>query len=172
MSYQSRLKRAMTQRIYVLPSVLVTDELFIFSILGLTDTYQISIEKNGQSSCSCPDCAMNENFCKHLLKLLIFILKIDPIIVESNLFITAPEYFLACQNFMKEKEKKFAIVSKIQKPIDEEDICPICFEDLITTTKEKLIFCHTCGKSLHNDCFTKWQKIKNQCVYCRSDWIG
>ena len=61
-----------------------------------------------------------------------------------------------------------------QKPIQDDDECPICFENL---DEEELLYCkYSCGNSVHKECFEKYtEAAKNddqhiRCVLCRSVW--
>lgn len=63
-----------------------------------------------------------------------------------------------------------------QKPITNDDECPICFEKLIDE-KTNILFCSTsCGNSLHKNCFEKWRRAKVSvsepvtCPFCRVQW--
>jgi hypothetical protein len=65
--------------------------------------------------------------------------------------------------------------AKPQKPLEEGDICAICYEDL--RGGEQLVYCKSgCGKSLHTACFKEWQNHARggevNCVYCRAVWVS
>ncbi len=45
-----------------------------------------------------------------------------------------------------------------QKPITNNDECPICFE-LMINEKNNILFCSTsCGNNIHKNCFDKWRQ--------------
>ena len=57
-----------------------------------------------------------------------------------------------------------------QKPIQDDDVCPICLDNI--KDNGDLVYCKKCGKSLHKKCFEMWcKKNKKTCVFCRADWI-
>lgn len=61
-----------------------------------------------------------------------------------------------------------------QKPVTDDDLCPVCFEAM-NDEKELVIFCqYSCGKSIHADCFSNWAARRKDptCVYCRALWFG
>ena len=55
----------------------------------------------------------------------------------------------------------------IPKPIDDDDTCVICFDNL---NDGEIVTCGTCKNHIHADCMKKWLSSNNSCVYCRSSW--
>ncbi len=63
-----------------------------------------------------------------------------------------------------------------QKPITNDDECPICFESMIND-QTNVLFCSTsCGNNMHKNCFEKWRQAKLSmgevvtCPFCRIEW--
>lgn len=57
-----------------------------------------------------------------------------------------------------------------QKPIQDDDVCPICLDNI--KDNGDLVYCKKCGNSLHKKCFEMWcKRNKKTCVFCRGDWI-
>jgi hypothetical protein len=53
----------------------------------------------------------------------------------------------------------------LNKSIEEDD-CPICFDDFITSDN---LFCQSCGNVVHKKCIEKWLETNFNCIFCRSD---
>lgn len=159
--FSARLHRALTQRIYLLAFKKCSEKKYEFQMVGLTSNYILKIQKNKKLKCSCFDCAKQKNLCKHLINLLVKVLHISPALVELNMFQVTEDYLVGCEIYL---------ISKEPRAIEQDDDCAICLENLIVT-KEALVACFTCRKSLHKDCFDKCFKFQNKCVYCRSEWL-
>lgn len=82
-----------------------------------------------------------------------------------------PELLEKFEEFMgktpkKEKENKF---QEGKKELTEEDVCPICFDDFMDETVEK-VNCPLCKNYVHTACIKQWLKHgQKKCVYCRSE---
>ncbi len=165
--WSDRYERAASQRMYLVESASSGDT-YHFSVMGTSDKiYKIVICNNQKIKCSCPDCHHSRKFCKHLMLLLIRMLGISESSVRESMFVSSPVVLDACKLYMS---KKSQIVQrpespKPRRPLDDEPGCPICFEPL--TELETVIWCETCGKNIHQDCFAKWKNPR--CVYCRSE---
>ena len=189
--FESRLNRAFQQRIYLMNiEHFPEDNTFDFLVMGASGKpYKIEMGENSMICCSCPDHSENGKLCKHLLFTLIRVLRLDRSLVYSkyyakNRFLATPDTIKKCAEFVESQQAK-NLIGKFdnqgnvkQRPIEEGDYCPICFEDLILEgenldEKETVIFCKsTCGKSVHQSCFVKWANVKGgSCVYCKAKWI-
>jgi hypothetical protein len=161
-----RYKRASEQRMYLIESSKNGSE-FQFFVMGNTDKqYKITIGK--KISCTCPDCFHSHKFCKHLMLLTIRMLGLPEERVKTDLFTVSDRCIDACMNYFQRKLQAETIVpeeSGNRKPLDDELGCPICCEEL--TNSEEILWCQTCGKNVHKDCFKKWKKPT--CVFCRSE---
>lgn len=65
-------------------------------------------------------------------------------------------------------ESGLKTVYGVTKELEEEDDCPICFDELKV---ENSFQCPTCRNVVHQACMKKWISTGHRnCVYCRSDW--
>ena len=183
--FRSRLDRAFQQRIYMMNAERPPEEpdVFEFMVMGATGKpYNITIQNHRGVHCSCFDHTKNHKLCKHILFMLIRVLKLarqeiyEKYFLKNSFFCT-PKTFQKCVEFIESTQCK-NLIGKYdnqgnvqQRKIDEEDCCPICFEDFVE--KESIVYCKSsCGKSVHQSCFVKWANIKGgTCVYCRAQWI-
>jgi hypothetical protein len=176
--FESRLDRAFKQRIYLMNAEKKSEDTFSFIVMGASGKpYNLLVGLTIQ--CSCPDHTQSHKLCKHLLFLLIRVLKQSRNYVKNNyfnkpIFMTKKDTFELCNKYLEDGDILIENDGKVsQRPIEDEDCCPICFEDF-NETKESIVYCKSsCGKSVHLDCFMKWVAKKNivTCVYCRSEWI-
>jgi hypothetical protein len=187
--FESRLERAFVQRIYLMRMTHPTEREFDFMVMGASGLpYNIKIRQGSFISCSCPDHEKNHKLCKHLLFVLIRVLKESRTNVRNSyfaqgLFVTTSSTFEKCLHYSNSIDN--IEVSSIDSSLNgldgldglvsqretTDESCPICFEDF--TNSEDLVYCKTsCGKSVHTDCFVKWAKVRTAtCVYCRSKWV-
>ena len=189
-NWTSRLDRALTQRIYMMHEHCreCNDHEFRFRVMGATGMpYDVVVDGDGGDVyCSCPDHTTRGNFCKHLIFMFIRVLQFSSDEVYNQYFshgvyTTTPQTVTACQEFFRRKERAIEMldpeqedVGVAQKPIDDEDDCPICYENFSETADETVLWCRAaCGKSVHENCFMKWTQARRQdvtCVYCLSIW--
>jgi hypothetical protein len=183
--FESRLERAFVQRIYLMQSSHPNEREFGFMVMGASGLpYNIKIRQGSFISCSCPDHDKNHKLCKHLLFVLIRVLKESRTTVRNEyftngLFVTTPSTFEKCIQYSTATEIGSTVVTPdlnaVPGMVKQRDTlgecCSICFEDF--TKSEDLVYCKTrCGKSVHTDCFVKWAKVRTAtCVYCRSKWV-
>lgn len=160
-----------------------------FAVLGATgNVYTVVI--NRHPSCNCPD-AQKGNLCKHVLFVYLRVLKLksdNPLVWQKALLThevqevlstasVADQSVLACarvrQKYEELHSKDGKSASTSQRPIEGD--CPICYEPLEEGT-EAVVFCHTCGNNIHEQCFQNWSRTKKHshdqvtCVYCRTPW--
>jgi hypothetical protein len=194
-AFDSRVSRALSQRIYLIDSTAPPEgsgEDFHFSIMGNSGiAYDIRIGTKF-ISCSCPDHSANGNLCKHLLFVLIRLLKYThndvfknyymPLVYEdlkNNHFETQDDTLKRCAFYLENREK----LSKQNKKKLEGADCPICLEELKDPASgpvvgkaggEPLLWCKAqCGNFVHQNCFLKWVEKKDgaNCVLCRAQWV-
>lgn len=197
-----RIDRALHQRLYLLainksPNESISRE---YKVLGQTaNVYTVVISHI--PSCTCPDYD-NGNLCKHIIFILHRVLKVSrrsPLIYQQALLTSELNEIFAkadAQNndlsilaeqpildaFRARTDNPDVMVTtKVrttieQKPIHDDDECPICFESMINETKN-ILFCSTsCGNNIHKNCFDKWRQAKlsmNEsvtCPFCRIEW--
>jgi hypothetical protein len=73
--------------------------------------------------------------------------------------------------------RKIVTKEQSRKPIDPEDICMICREDLLSVEQEELLWCQAqCGQNYHKMCVDAWHKTyidhQKTCCFCSTQWIG
>lgn len=188
--WASRLSRAYTQRIYLMPGAArkASDGEYRFEVMGSTRTvYNVTVEQVGGVFCSCPDHSVNRKFCKHLMLLLIRVLHMPAEEVHADYSSAAEDDdFAASARTLEYCERYFETMASMQqrlaqeeaekrKPIEEDDDCPICYERFADTAAEGTVWCRaSCGKSVHAECFGKWAardvSRAPRCVYCRATW--
>lgn len=164
--WTQRFDRAESQRMYLVNSEQIGSD-FEFSVMGNTDKiYKIVIGPNQKIKCSCPDCHRNHKFCKHLMLLLVRMLGMSKESVKTTMFTITDPCIDACVKYFSQKctkQEPTELKKELRRPLDEDD-CPICFEAFVSS--EECVFCETCGKNVHKECFRKWNNTT--CVYCRS----
>ncbi|KAL3459268.1 hypothetical protein BJX64DRAFT_279311 [Aspergillus heterothallicus] len=175
-SFQERLERAVTQRMFVVgQTVSSPDEVpeMNFDIVGSTgNLYKTTIGK--EPTCSCPD-GTKGNQCKHICYVLVKALKAPEHLQYQLAFISSELreiYENSPLRHVKEKAEESETDGK-RKPVEGD--CPICFMEFEPDKKESIIWCRAaCGNNVHATCFQKWAATQNssgvRCVYCRSPW--
>ncbi|KAL6231785.1 hypothetical protein BDW75DRAFT_34563 [Aspergillus navahoensis] len=174
-SYQQRLERAVTQRMFVVgQTVARMDEVLElnFDIVGSTgNIYKTIIRK--VPTCNCPD-ARKGNQCKHICYVLVKVLK-APSHLQYQLAFLSSELREIYENSplrtLKDKAEEHDTDGK-RKAVEGD--CPICFMEF-KPDKEDIVWCRAaCGNNIHKACFQKWAASSNhqgvRCVYCRSPW--
>lgn len=164
---------------------------FELKISGSTrNIYTIQINKNSRNlKCDCPDSkswALHHNcFCKHICFVLlrmfkeiynqnsrIFQEKIisleDYDFLERkliNMDITKEEEIINTDLLERFKNLKTSKNEFINDIVKEDEMCPICFLDIVTEN----VKCPECSNIIHKECMEKWLEMGNKtCVYCRS----
>jgi hypothetical protein len=175
-AWESRWQRAQAERLQLnLEHQVISQSVIEVGVIGSRGTpYVVRLEKDKQVNCTCPDCAISGAFCKHLMLVLIRTFGVDAELVARSHFLTQDEYMVRALNYFMERKAKCeqALVyaneqEKKKRPIEAEDICPICCENLLQS-KDATSWCYTCGKSVHASCFSMWKP--QTCVFCRSIW--
>lgn len=165
----------------------------IFNILGtmkkgVRESYNIKLFKlnknlKGSFWCSCPDHKFNSakknTICKHICFIICKIGKIfrtsffddkqlyddeiNDILakIESTSILNDKTLCKIDQNNIKPD-----IFYKIVKPVLDDDVCIICYDDL---NKNKIVVCPSCSNNLHIDCMKVWLEKNDICIFCRSD---
>jgi hypothetical protein len=194
-----RIERALNQRLYLLAITKSSNESFSreYKVLGQTaNVYTVVISH--LPSCTCPDYAKG-HLCKHIIFVLHRVLKVSrhsPLIYqqalltsELNEIFTKADVQTNDSSILAEQPIRDAYQAKTgdpdviltvttieQKPITNDDECPICFESMINE-KTNILFCSTsCGNNMHKNCFDKWRQAKLSmsepvtCPFCRVEW--
>ena len=184
---RARLDRGLKQRLFLL-EVKTRGE---FAVQGTSgNVYTVKIKDN--SSCTCPDHMVRKNICKHICFILFRVLRCpDKYRKESftkreigYILRRAPAHIAPSEDVLRkyerikngeeveEPEEELDVGGVKQKPIEQGDACPICFEDFMDTT-DRVIYCQAqCGNNIHQLCFDQWvaSTRKATCVMCRSPW--
>lgn len=171
-----RKQRGIMQKLFLIETLVVKNELEReYVIMGSTgNVYNVNI--TNKPTCTCPDYITRQNRCKHIYFVLIRIMKINnPDKKEYTsddlkfMFNSIPEITnILCVN--KQIKDKYTCSKNNQVTIKDDDICPICLEDI--KNGEEYEFCKAqCGKCVHKLCFSMWCKINPAiCLLCKSPW--
>jgi len=170
-----------------------------FTILGtlrnnIREQYEVKLYKHGKNEkgsfwCNCPDHKFNSKkkdiVCKHICFLVCKVAKI----LDVQYF-KLPSKQLTQEQFdivVSKAENLHELLkdSSICKPpdvitpdsftkrtrtLDNEDLCPICYDHLKDLAKESnIVSCPVCTNYVHRECMNVWLSQKQTCVYCRSD---
>lgn len=143
------------------------------------------------SSCSCKQ-FRKYYVCKHFLFVLKRIFNVDLHSYELRLSIMQYHYFTSEElDYIfrgqirrlwpivppsletNEKVEKSSLVLKRQT-IEQNDVCPICFERLLIRGRRLVTCFSSCGKSMHKNCMSEWKRVKGKeanCPLCQAPWI-
>lgn len=170
-----RKARGITPKLFLIETIERVDDLSCsYIIMGSTgNVYNVVI--TNKPSCTCPDYIAIANRCKHIYFVLLRIMKVINADKErysdkdlKEMFINIPEITkVLCVN---EKIRNKYITSKKGVQAKDDDLCPICLEDI--NNGEQFEHCQTgCGKCVHSLCFNMWC-LKNppKCLTCKSPW--
>lgn len=190
-----RYNKIYTDKIYLLELIKnnESNSKYIFKLSGSTkNVYEIKLDSKS-IWCDCPDMksyAHKKNIiCKHCCFVLFKILKYN-LTEYFNNFQNTGKHNLELE-YLEDKCNNINFGSDIQnssisnkyneiknsnnpknkfeqtKVVNDEDSCPICFDDFINTVN---LQCPTCKNLIHQECMKKWiSSGKSTCVYCRSD---
>ena len=168
-----RLKRSLSERIYLLAAKQVSEEEWNFRVRGQSNNIYEQVLKPEEFSCSCPDHQKNNNFCKHLLFLIARVamqMEVAGKISDNkkNWKTTAfeacsPAWLNRLKNRISGEKTKITEIKAIGSD------CPICFEEM--KSGDNLVECvTTCHNYFHRDCMNLWLSENNTCALCRSRW--
>ena len=166
---------------------------------GERESYEIKWYKDptarGSFWCNCPDHKFNSRkkhiVCKHICFLVCKVARIMDAgffetqrltqeqhalflrtIAENTIF---SDRSIVRQNTVEtprtgSQEQRRSIFMECRKPIEPEDSCPICYDDLASTP---CLNCPTCSNNVHRECMEVWLERSITCVYCRSTiWLS
>lgn len=181
MSYQEqqRIQRALSQRMYLLDgTVRHHGQQVVFSVEGTTgNQYAVTICQDAREvQCTCPDFSQRGHLyrCKHIYFVLYRALRFDRGANPTSASILDRACALAQQvraGGVAQQPVTTAATLKTaptvaQKPYIGED-CAICYEPM--TQQCTVTTCaHSCGNSVHSECFARWRVRNPTCVYCRA----
>ncbi|KAL1296827.1 hypothetical protein AAFC00_004452 [Neodothiora populina] len=183
------LERALTQRMYIVDRKRYTSMLHCphntpdcpeetVDLAGTTgNVYTVTITHVPR--CTCPNFQKGNSQCKHILYVLVKVLK-APVHLQYQLaFLTSElrEIFGHAGPMPTETASASDTDGK-RKPIEGD--CPICVEEIDSSGGgEAIIWCRAaCGNNLHKSCFEQWAASRRghgdkiTCPYCRTVWAG
>jgi hypothetical protein len=173
-----RLKRSLSEKIYLLYANQISKTQWDFKVRGQSKNIYQQTLKSNEFTCSCPDHMTKYTFCKHLLFL------VARVAIQMEMASTVSEdktkwtynYFNACsKSWINRLKSRITDTSKTSKPSELSAIgkdCPVCFEEM--KDGESLVQCiTTCKNYFHNDCIKLWlSSDHNNCPLCRAEWIN
>ncbi|KAL8704923.1 MAG: hypothetical protein Q9201_001918 [Fulgogasparrea decipioides] len=175
-SYQLKLERALSQRMFVVGRTRggteeVPEELV--EMAGTTgNIYSITIGL--EPKCTCPD-NKKGNQCKHIVYVLHNVLKAPEHLQYQLAFLSSELRDILSQAPLPTVSAKDASSEEPsnRKPIEGD--CPICYTEF-DAENEDIVWCKAaCGNNIHKQCFEQWarsqtRKADVRCVYCRTSW--
>ncbi|GLI66528.1 hypothetical protein VaNZ11_010403 [Volvox africanus] len=144
--------------------------------------------------CSCSPVGANgtsKELCLHILFVMVKVLRVpvsNPLLWQLSLSDRELEEVLRCAMQperpprevvkVKPSTEKMSTGQVKRREIDEEDPCPICYEDMIGQDLDNLVWCRFgCGRNVHGKCMGVWMEHQVQslgkeltCPLCRSEW--
>ena len=188
---KDRIKRALSQRMFLIDSKINNEVERSYKVLGSTgNVYDVDI--GTIPKCSCPD-FLKGNLCKHVVFVLCRVLHQEPnsCLIYQNALLTTElrEIFTLFDSkgvslnvrasVSVQKAAAAASGDAASEELEEsaqpdrkpQGECSICFEDMTGAT-EKTSSCTTCKNFLHSVCLEKWLRsaVMKSCPYCRSPW--
>lgn len=189
---QARRHRAQTQAIYLVKADLNSTRI-VFHILGSTKhVYTVTFKLDCMPACSCPDCKIHKNVCKHIYWILMKVLGLelndwlettDLEEIKSDILQKMPHLAqdIIANDAVRQKYQNY--LDNKGKPTDDTPIpddtkvmirnseCAICLCDIPEdVTKSTIMLCHQCMNGIHIECWQKWASMNGskKCIYCRS----
>ena len=157
-----------------------------YEVMGTTgNVYNVCICTS--PTCTCPDYTSRQRRCKHIYFVLSRIMKVkeEQEDIEQytdddlqDMFNNVP---LITENLRVDVHRvaRFKSLKKngngevTMREIDEDDMCPICLDDMFECADE-ITFCkYSCGTAIHKDCFMRWTQHRHEppkCLYCHKPW--
>lgn len=153
-----------------------TDESLNIEILGSKtskgrETYNITLIEN-KFKCNCKDFQFrskkNNIVCKHICFVVCKVANIyDLIYFQTKIFSEQNKKKLI--NVLNKPKLCINSEFKVNEIIDLNDMCPICCEPF-NESKQILLSCPYCKKSVHKKCMEIWLEKNESCIYCRNLW--
>ena len=173
----SRILRMKTQmEKYALSEYTNIDQKKTFVLINIKDDKKrkVFIKNQKDISCNCFDfkirCKKNNIICKHILYVFYQILKLDLKIIKKHKIMDLNAFEISLERIQK-------ILSggenKIERELNENDLCAICFTDFMEDVKDNILGCGKCKGVVHKDCMKCWMKnsVNPGCVYCKDQKI-
>lgn len=141
--------------------------------------YRPNTEK-GSFYCSCPDHKFNSvkkgTVCKHITFIVCQIARVMTKHFFETKHLTQQQTDDLIRKVSKDSEiwKDKCLCREVKtltlqsfkdskREIDDEDVCPICYD---TLGRDDLLSCPRCSNYVHNECMMVWMEKQKRCVYC------
>ncbi|KAG2432423.1 hypothetical protein HYH02_012994 [Chlamydomonas schloesseri] len=152
------------------------------------------VQIGSRITCSCSPVGPNgtcKELCLHTLFVMVKVLRVpvgNPLLWQLSLSDRELEEVLRCamqpERPPPEPKTRAAAADKTpagqvkRKEVDEDDPCPICYEDMVGQDPDLLVWCRFgCGRNVHGKCMGVWMEHQVQslgkeltCPLCRSEW--
>jgi len=163
--FESRLHRALSQRIYLVSRGEGNEEGQTFRVMGASSF--IYTVKPHELKCSCPDNRTRGAFCKHLIFLAIRVFHLAELAAYT---IFQSREWLG--EYEAPAEIKVAPSSHHRKEPEDDEECSICCEKFAETVDEEYTGCTQCSNIFHETCIYNWLQVSPNanCPLCRSGW--
>lgn len=167
-----RLKKSLSERIYLLSATQNMEKQFSFRVRGSSNNIYEQILSATEFSCSCPDQMKRKGFCKHLLFLIARVAIQMEIAtdLQKNSANWNEKTFDICAISWRNRFEKKSTTAPTSAPIPEGD-CSVCFEEM--REGEELTSCvTTCKNYFHKECIRLWlESSHTTCPLCRAPWL-
>ena len=129
--------------------------------------------------------------CAHTLFVMLRVLGVpprNPLVWQTSLVDRELEEIIQCgKRLAKPRRRRAAprasddgdgggVAKGAGRPIEEDERCAICFEELSLASERELVHCASCGNHLHGRCIYVWARHQASldravtCPLCRADW--
>ena len=167
-----RLKKSLSERIYLLSATEKTEKQFLFRVRGSSNNIYEQVLSTTEFSCSCPDQMKRKGFCKHLLFLIARVAIQMEIAtdLQKNSANWNDKLFDVCAMSWRNRFEKKSSPAPAPTATPEGD-CSVCFEEM--KEGEELTSCvMTCKNYFHKECIRLWlESSHTTCPLCRATWL-
>jgi len=177
-----RIEQALEARFYILRETGPTG----FLVKEDEHDKKLKVFLGDPNSCTCSTFMKERELCIHILWVLLRKFRIgkeNPLVFQKALVEREIQEILQGHHIRKQESAKMTDVvldgkeKLIAKNIDEDDVCPICQEELLDC-KEPLTHCKFgCGNNIHIKCMKIWAQHRKsggdnivKCPLCRTDF--
>jgi hypothetical protein len=191
---RQRQQRGLNDRLLLVEQIVADTGFTHFMVLGTTGkTYVVKLIQ--EPECSCPDFCTRGVRCKHIYFVLQRVLgcgerlAFQPEFTPDQLTRMLTGQPAVAKNLVASQDSEHKVIvidltqeDKVdgvaQKPITDEDPCPMCYETMDPKT-EQIVYCKAkCGQNMHKQCLKRWGdrqlKVLHQktvsCPMCREPW--
>ena len=190
---RQRQQRGLNDRLLLVEQIVADTGFTHFMVLGTRgSTYVVKLTE--EPTCSCPDFSTRGCRCKHIYFVLQRVLGCgDRLAFQSKFTPDQLTRMLTGQPFLppppslnQADDNKVIVIDLtkdddakvLQRPITNDDPCPMCYEIMDPKTEE-IVYCKLkCGQNMHKQCFQRWSDrqlkvlhLQNvTCPMCREPW--